>query len=121
MNMPVMGQQVRVYRNLTKKGYSVMDAKTRRVVCVAPSVTLSTVEFKVSDKGRERARTQGVRNVHAYAVGTFIEIGREKPHWANRVITYNPFKNESFIDPITKSTVKHARLVHLQDGKCYVL
>ena len=58
---------VRVYRNLNKGGYSVMQ--DRLVVAHTEHVMLFDVKFKVGEAGRTRALTEGRKNVHAFAEG----------------------------------------------------
>jgi hypothetical protein len=63
------GQKVKVYRNLRNGKWSVMDAKTRKVVAHATHLDLREVDFKVSQAGRDRVLKEKQKNVHAFAVG----------------------------------------------------
>lgn len=68
--------RVRIYWNLTKKVWSVQDAKTRRVIGHATRVNVRDASFKVSQAGRERVLREGVKNVHAFVVGDL-----DAAHW----------------------------------------
>ena len=65
-------QKVAVYYNLDKKTYSIMDhsgERKRIVIGYADEILLSSVEFKVSEKGRQRVIKEKRKNVHAYIMG----------------------------------------------------
>jgi len=75
------GTPVRVYWNLHSRCWSV-QTKTRqpgtrrhiwRVAGHADILTLTNVTFRVYERGRQRVISTGVKNVHAYALGTFQE------------------------------------------------
>jgi hypothetical protein len=106
--------QVRVYFNLHRKLWSVQDAKTRRVVGHARTLTLHDVTFKVSQAGRERVLMEGRKNVHAFACGTLMGVQWTEPRtpidWMasdtahardtaslGRPVTYNPRRDRSFV------------------------
>lgn len=91
--------RVKVYRNL-KHGrkaaplYSVVDLATGRVVAREHNVVLAWATFKVSEAGRQRVLRDGVKNVHAYVVGTWAK-GAGLLKLAKRG-SYNPFHGPSF-------------------------
>lgn len=97
------GSKVVVHLNLreTKKlgtpTYSVLDAKTRRVVAHTSGITLRDVTCKISKSGQLRARREGQRNVHAFIAGTWAEEGTIPEGENVMAITYNPFKNDTFV------------------------
>ena len=77
----LIGKKVKIYWNLHKKMYSVMDAETRLVIAHKRTVHLDGVSFKVSEAGRQRVIASGKKNVHAFVCGTVAipgsgEIGR---------------------------------------------
>lgn len=114
----LIGKRVRVYRNLHKDCYSVQDAKTRRVICHTKSLHLRDVKFIVYDKGRARVNREKRKGVHAFVVGLVCE----RAEIDGQQVTYNPYKNESFIllecgEPITDS--KFCRLT-MKAGKSVV-
>lgn len=103
----------KVYRNLNNGKLSIMNAKDGLVVGHADAILMQGVEFKVSQKGRERVIKEGKKNVHAFTVGQIIEtVGFEsyKGRMVNMAfrmqsfkespaykVTYNPFKYDSFM------------------------
>src|SRR5690242_12259195 len=92
-----LGKRVRVYRNLRRKDYSIMDLTTKRVVGHFATVWLDDVRFVVSEAGRNRAIREGQRNVHAFAEGTLsaVSTATRDPNGYVRV-TYNPFHGPFF-------------------------
>lgn len=90
---PEPGRKIEVYRNLHNGLLSVRDAKTKRVIGHAESVTLTDAVFKVSEAGRQRAVREGRRNVHAFAIG--YETDQPMSVIGDR-ITYNPFRAPHF-------------------------
>lgn len=74
MNLNLIGQKVRIYRNLAKKTFSIMNPKTRRVVGYSKNLRLQNVIFRVSAAGRKRAVKQKRRNVHAFAEGKLFSV-----------------------------------------------
>lgn len=86
---------VRVYRNLTRGCYSVMEktAKGWRVAYYCESIRLVNAKFVVSKSGRARVLREKRKNVHA-----FIE-GKPVFHWGTKWLTkvsYNPYKSDRF-------------------------
>jgi len=103
-----------VYWNLHRKMWTLRDAKTKRVVCHAPSVSLSDVEFRVQPAGRERVRREGRKNVHAYAVGNVCKEEAFLSDCLNQnvdSVRYNPYDNETFVDgdgaPVRRANYAH--------------
>lgn len=90
---PEPGQRVRVYRNLTRRCFSV-QTKTEsgwRVTSHVGSFWLTAAKFIVSLAGRARAQLHKQRNVHAFVEGDWMQ----PPTWpfsmGQQEITYNPF------------------------------
>ena len=113
-----MEKQVRVYRNLHRKLYSIqtyIKGKGWRVTDYADSLSLRRVEFVVRDAGRERVRQENRKNVHAYVTGiltylpdpyTFLDTSKR--------VTYDPYTMETFEvdtgrdwEPIYKAKYAH--------------
>lgn len=115
----VKGQKVKVYKNLHRGCLSIMDYKSRLVVAYADCVSLENVTFKISKSGQGKCRNSGVRNVHAFAVGTFLhaEPYRRSSHLDQ--FTYNPFQNDTFVDRLTGFPVYRASKVRMSKGKYY--
>lgn len=96
-------KKVKVYRNLTKRCYSIQQAG--RVVGHCAGFRLNLVGFQVSEAARQRVISTGRKNVHAYIVGNLLSysqsldlVGLYK-HYPDKfnAITYNPYKYNSFI------------------------
>ena len=97
-------QFVRAYWNIHKGMYSVQDYKTGRVIDRANDVFLINPNFIVRQGGRKRVIEEGKKNVHAFAVGyrpskftaeewdVYYISGKT---W--RDVTYNPYKNTTFV------------------------
>ena len=102
-----MSAKYYIYWNLHRKCYSVKHRG--KVVRHFHNAHVLLPEFRVSAKGRERVRREGAKNVHAYIVSDFIDV--QPSYWpttkglsfrgwrlGNQIATYNPYKNESFVD-----------------------
>ena len=101
-------QKVRVYWNLHKKCYSVMCCKTQRVIAHKSAVTLADPKFVIRRAGQDRVRREGKKNVHAFVVGYFgHRNGLARFPKAQRV-TYNPYKNDTFVFAKTQEPVLQA-------------
>ena len=95
---------VRVYRNLNSGCYSVQQSVKGqyKVLCHAPHLEIFLPDFVVSKAGQDRVRKEKRKNVHAYVVGMLAfttgkitdgEFGKaDLP-----VVTYNPYKYDSFV------------------------
>jgi hypothetical protein len=109
------GQKVKVYKNLHKDCFSIMDSKTGLVVAYADRVLLEEVNFKIGSYGLKKAREEKKRNVHAFAVGHFIGQKEKK----GEKVFYNPFKYDSFVNSAGEE-VKESQFVYLEKGICFV-
>lgn len=103
-NEPLPGQRVRVYRNLNKPAfYSILamggDDKGK-VVGYAKAVSLTDIEFLVSEKTRNKVLEKQCRTVHAYAQGLYESSNETLPETFTKAqivnITYQPFINAYF-------------------------
>lgn len=85
-------------------------------------VSVRDVEFRVHERGRQRCIREGVRNVHAWLVGT--EVERMTGHWPVydfppagwRTALYDPWKGPSFVDSETLQPLERAAWV-IMSGK----
>jgi hypothetical protein len=91
--------QVKVYFNLHKKVWSVLakSEKGWRLWKHSPRVLLSDVTWKVSEAGRQRVLRERRKNVHAFAIGTWLE----QDHDVSAIpvmfpVEYNPYKGPYF-------------------------
>lgn len=117
-----VGQRVRVYWNLHTDRWSVSSRDTGRVVAHANSVYMVAPKFLVSEAGRLRVIELQRKSVHAYAEGELAGIDTPPPAgvsgWSS--VTYNPYRDTSFIDRDTRQPVRAADLAYFDlkdDGK----
>ena len=80
-------QPVVVYRNLNRGGFSIKQKNL--VVAHAEGFFLKDSIFVISDAGRNRAIKEGVRNVHAYALGLLSQTNLNVVEDCK--LRYNPF------------------------------
>jgi hypothetical protein len=109
----MIGLKVFVYYNLRKKCWSVRHKN--KVIAHANSVALDDVEFKVSEKGRQRVLKTKHKNVHAGVVGILraldfhvpgpFPMAKPRPIKVKEV-SYNPYKHRFFYDVFTNKLVK---------------
>ena len=88
-----MSDKVFVYRNLTKKCWSVRDVKTKKVIKHLDTLMLFDCTFKVSEAGRQRVLRTKQRNVHAGIEGYLCDI---VPVNGGIQVYYNPYKQSTF-------------------------
>lgn len=103
---------VQVYKNIHKKGYSIRQEGL--VVGHTEDATILDGEFIVREPGRQRTLRHKVKNVHAWVEGT---LQTTRPQIPLKVrISYNPYKNSTFVDRVGNE-IRNARLVVLRwDG-----
>lgn len=99
MNLPALGDRVEVYRNRRIRKYSVRHKGL--VVDHDDAVFLKNARFVVQPKGRERTRSTGVRNVHAWVVGERVSpLDFPVPEFGGRyrqlAVSYDPYKSDRF-------------------------
>ena len=116
----LIGQRVKVYYNLHKHTFSVQ--KNGLVVLHADYVKLEDVEFKVRPGGREKVRQEKSKNVHAFVIGNLVDFCEypcdeipEEP--TGDIVTYDPYKYDSFVYRDTKEPVYNAKEVDLINSK----
>lgn len=105
------------YRNLRQGGYSV--AERGLVIDHVERCLLDDVELRVRQGGRARVLTEGVKNVHAFVIGT---RGPWRPVALDAVpVMYDPRKVESFVRRDTGEPVVRARRVWLRKDGAWAL
>ncbi len=109
--------KVKVYRNLHKKCFSIVDMKTRKVFKHQFNVVLTNVRFRVSEAGRQRVLKEKRKNVHAYIIGDLLEKNYNFPDTAPVEVYYNPYKTNKFINKTTGEIVENAKMVLLSAHK----
>lgn len=102
---PTTGLRCRVYRNLNKPGFFSVIADEGeyrgKVLGYARAVCLQQVKLRVMAAAYQRCREQGVRNVHAMAIGKYASCSDAPPEavmHTPRRITYQPFVRPWFFD-----------------------
>jgi hypothetical protein len=116
----LIGQKVKVYYNLHKHTFSVQ--KNNLVVLHADYIKLEDVEFRVRQGGMEKVRQEKSKNVHAFVIGTLVDFCEypcddipEEP--TGDIVTYNPYKYDSFVYRETEEPVFNANEVDLINSK----
>ena len=116
----LMGQRVKVYYNLHKHTFSVQ--KNGLVVMHADYIKLENVEFKVRPGGKQKVRQENSKNVHAFVIGDLVDYCQypcddipEEP--TGDVVTYNPYKYDSFVYKETEEPVFSATEVDMINSK----
>jgi hypothetical protein len=86
---------------------------------------MDDVEFRVSEAGRQRAIKDHQRNVHAYMVADNYErIGKYDVVLVDSgmiPVTYNPFKNNTFVNANTGEPILTAKRAIAKDGKVWIV
>mgnify|MGYP006936368075 FL=1 len=111
-----LGKKVMVYYNLHKHTFSVTyDGK---VIMYADYVKLGDVEFRVRKGGKEKVRSEKSKNVHAFVIGKLLDYCEypcdELPVTdSNRIVTYNPYKHDSFVYKQSEEPIYGAKEVDM--------
>jgi len=111
-----IGDKVMVYYNLHKHTFSVRS--NNRVVIHADYVKLVDVEFKVRHGGREKVIKDKQKNVHSFVIGTLVDYCnypcKDMPSEPNNnIVTYNPYKYNSFVMKDTEEPIYQASVVKM--------
>jgi hypothetical protein len=115
-----IGKKVMVYYNLHKHTFSVTyDSK---VIMYAEYVKLGDVEFRVRQGGKEKVRSEKSKNVHAFVIGKLLDYCEypcdEMPTpSSDKVVTYNPYKHDTFVFKNTEEPVYYAQEVDMINAK----
>ena len=115
-----IGKKVMVYYNLHKHTFSI--TYNNKVIMHADYVKLGDVEFRVRKGGKERVRSEKSKNVHAFVIGKLLDYceypcdGIPTPS-SDKVVTYNPYKNDTFVFKNTEEPVYHAQEVDMINSK----
>jgi hypothetical protein len=107
--MNVLNKNVEVYYNLHKKCLSVR--KRGLVVDHVRSILLKNAEFVVQPAGRKRVLKEKRKNVHAYVRGERVAVASFDGK--SERITYNPYKNKSFVSVETGNPVYKKDIVSI--------
>jgi hypothetical protein len=131
-----MGQGMRVkihpHRNKVMQGIeeciSVTHDKKGGRAYYAGTVILSDVEFRIHNSGVARAQKEGVRNVHAWAVGELVDqhacqnpiTARFRKQYGLRKVTYH-FEEGYFQDHKTGAVITKTALLYAVGRDFYYL
>ena len=117
----MFSMKYRLYWNLHKKKWSLQNRQTGRVQQHVTAYTMYDAKFVVRPAGQAKVRREGKKNVHAFAVGRpslkYGIAGSVTPN--SRAVTYNPYKNDTFVfkdtgEPVTEA---HVISVFTKDGR----
>lgn len=111
-----------VYRNLHKSCWSVRNRSTGRVQMHLDYAVVRDCTFRVGNAGRERVVREGRKNVHAGVFGILDENPPQDPmsgpeSWIR--VTYNPYRNTTFVDESGNPVTHASTVVLLPDAKVY--
>ena len=115
-----LGKRVMVYYNLHKHTFSVTF--NGRVIVHADFVKLGDVEFRVRQGGKEKVRAEKSKNVHAFVIGNLLDYcvypceDIPSPP-SDKVVTYNPYVNDSFVYKSSQEPVYRAKEVDMINDK----
>jgi hypothetical protein len=90
----------------------------RAKIAYTGRITLRDVIFKVHEGGRIRTITTGIRNVHAWCVGTPTQLPRVDFHSWKRAI-YDPRKSAYFCDADTLRPLLGAAIIVMEGKNVY--
>jgi len=115
-----IGLRVMVYYNLHKKTFSVQYKG--RIILYADYVKLGNVEFRVREGGKEKVRQEKRKNVHAFVIGDLLDYCQYPcenmpPETNDKVITYNPYKYDSFVKKDTEEPIFNANEIDMINTK----
>lgn len=107
------GQRVCVFRNPSHRCLSVLH--NGRIIAHVQDIALQDIEFRVRPAGRQRMLLQGIKTIHAYAVGTVVAPRRDRfPLTDSERLTYDPRLHRSYVLVGTEQPIhraKHCRIV----------
>ena len=95
-------KKIEVYFNLHKKIWSVRQSG--KVVGHTNYIEVKDPQYVVSQKGNERVRREKKKNVHAFVRG-YAMAGLPAMPAKLQFVSYNPYKNNSFVIRNTNDTI----------------
>ena len=104
----LIGKKVMCYYDLHRHTFSV--TYNGLVMLKADYLKLNNVEFRVRQGGKQKVRDEKRKNVHAFVIGNLDDYCefpcRNIPvPESNDVVTYNPYKYDSFVIKTTKEPI----------------
>lgn len=107
--------KVYVYFNLHKHCWSIRHKN--RVIAHTNYVELENAQFKVSKPGRERVLKTKQKNVHAFVCGNLVSLEKTRETEGGELVTYNPYKFETFVKVADETPVLDAEVVIMENRK----
>ena len=110
-------KRVRVYWNLHRDCYSVLDWQSRskkkgKLIAHTSHLMLEDAKFIVQPSGNKRVREEKQKNVHAFIEGNWYELP-ERGSWSViGKVRYDPYKNTEFVLDYDGQKVTKASEVH---------
>ena len=104
-------KKIEVYFNLHKKTWSVRQSG--RVVGHTDYIQVKNLQYVVSQKGNERVRREKKKNVHAFVRGYITDSLPLFPQ-QQKFVSYNPYKNSSFVVRNTNDTICSSPYANLE-------
>ena len=115
----LLGQQIRLYRNLNNHKMSIQTkilGKGWRVYGYSTNLTLQDVNFVVSEKSRQRCLRENCGNVHAYATGIVSNADLNTPI----ELGYNPYFAGYFFDKESKAAIHKCQTLRVVENAVFV-
>ena len=114
-----LNRRVYVYFNLHKKVWSVRQ--DGRIAEHTNHIMLRDARFLVGQAGRKKVLEEKRKNVHAGISGYIVDRVPNVPDFCTTV-SYNPYKNETFINYATERSILWAphAVLECRDGKTNV-
>ena len=112
----LIGKKVMCYYDLHRHTFSVTYKGL--VMLKADYLRLSDVEFRVRQGGKQKVRNEQRKNVHAFVIG-YLDDYCEFPcddipePYSNEVITYNPYKYDTFVVKSTEEPIYKANEIEM--------
>ena len=112
----LIGKKVMCYYDLHRHTFSVTYKGI--VMLKADYLRLYDVEFRVRKGGKQKVRDEQRKNVHAFVIGyldDYCEFPCEdipQPE-SNEVVTYNPYKYDSFVVKSTEEPIYKANEIEM--------
>jgi argininosuccinate synthase len=103
----LIGERVYLYWNIHKNVWSI-SKNGSKVEGYAETVEIEDVELRVRQGGHERAKREGRKNVHAFAIGRLVSINGQQPQQEPKaIVSYNHKKGSSFYDKRTGEPIQY--------------
>lgn len=109
-------ERVEVYRNVNKKGVWYSVRQGGKVVAHVTEISLRDCVFIVQEKGRERVKKTGRKNVHAWVEGWLTNYAKARIGKVMEPISYNPYRSKYFRTKKAKRVTKAESVVLYSGG-----